>query len=65
MLLQAFYSIRSERRLMERLAQGGGRNAEADFYGQRRSNGTHASTTDSDTRLYRSGKGKAASSDAG
>lgn len=45
--------------------EGGGRNAEADFHGQRRSNGTHASITDSDTRLYRSGKGKAASSGAG
>lgn len=65
MLLQAFYSIRSERLLMERLAQGRGRNAEADFHGQRRSNGTHASTTDPDARLYRGGKGKAASSGAG
>jgi transposase len=27
-------------------AQGGGRNAEADFHGQKRSNDTHASTTD-------------------
>lgn len=39
-------------------AQGGGRNAEADFHGQRRSNDTHASTTDPDARLYRKGKGK-------
>ena len=39
-------------------AQGGGRNAEADFHGQKRSNDTHASTTDPDTRLYRKGKGK-------
>ena len=37
-------------------AQGGGRNAEAHFHGQKRSNGTHA--TDPDARLYRKGKGK-------
>src|SRR6187455_2465132 len=41
-------------------AQGGGRNAEADFHGQKRSNDTHASTTDPDARLYRKGKGKEA-----
>lgn len=39
-------------------AQGGGRNAEVDFHGQKRSNDTHASTTDPDARLYRKGKGK-------
>jgi hypothetical protein len=39
-------------------AHGGGRNAEADFHGQKRSNETHASTTDPDARLYRNGKGK-------
>ena len=38
--------------------QGGGRNAEADFHGQKRSNDSHASTTDPDARLYRKGKGK-------
>src|SRR4051812_39832770 len=38
--------------------QGCGRNAEADFHGQKRSNDTHASTTDPDARLYRKGKGK-------
>nr|WP_016848198.1 IS5 family transposase [Bradyrhizobium elkanii] len=36
----------------------GGRNADADFHGQKRSNDTHASTTDPDARLYRKGKGK-------
>ena len=36
----------------------GGRNAEADFHGHKRSNDTHASTTDPDARLYRKGKGK-------
>ena len=39
-------------------AGGGGRNAEADFHGEKRSNETHASTTDPDARLYRKGKGK-------
>jgi transposase len=39
---------------------GGGRNAEADFHGQKRSNATHASTTDPDARLYKKGKGKEA-----
>src|SRR5215470_14639652 len=32
--------------------ESGGRNAEADFHGQKRSNDTHASTTDPDARLY-------------
>jgi transposase len=35
----------------------GGRNAEADFRGEKRSNATHASTTDPDARLYRKGVG--------
>jgi transposase len=39
-------------------APGDGRNAEADFHGQKRSNDTHVSTTDPDARLYRKGKGK-------
>ena len=39
---------------------GGGRNEEADFHGQKRSNETHASTTDRDARLFRKGKGKEA-----
>ena len=38
----------------------GGRNAEANFRGERRSNETHASTTDPDARLYRKGVGKEA-----
>ena len=45
-------TARASRRL------GGGRNAEADFHGQKRSNETHASTTDPEARLYRKGKGK-------
>jgi transposase len=39
---------------------GGGRNAGADFHGDKRSNETHASTTDPDARLYRKGPGKEA-----
>jgi transposase len=41
-------------------AEGGGRNREADFRGQRRSNDTHASTTDPEAKLYRKGLGKEA-----
>src|SRR5271154_6528961 len=41
-------------------AGAGGRNGEADFRGERRSNDTHASTTDPEARLYRKGPGKEA-----
>lgn len=41
-------------------AEGGGRNTEADFHGQKRSNDTHESATDSDARLFRKGDGKEA-----
>src|SRR5947208_2171670 len=41
-------------------ADGDGRNREADFHGQKRSNDTHASTTDPEARLYRKGSGKEA-----
>ena len=36
---------------------GGGRNAPADFRGEKRGNETHRSTTDPDARLYRKGPG--------
>ncbi len=36
----------------------GGRNAERDFRGEKRSNETHASTTDPDAKLYRKGNGQ-------
>ena len=39
---------------------GGGRNAEADFHGHKRTNKTHGSTTDPEARLYKKGKGKEA-----
>ena len=38
-------------------AEGGGRNAPADFKGEKRSNETHCSTTDPDAMLYRKGPG--------
>ena len=41
-------------------ADGGGRNQETDFHGEKRSNDTHASTTDPEGRLYRKGPGKEA-----
>ena len=50
----------AEGRLGRAAARGGGRNREADFHGQKRSNETHASTTDPDARLYRKGPGKEA-----
>lgn len=37
-----------------------GRNAERDFHGEKRSNETHASTTDPDALLFRKGAGKEA-----
>jgi transposase len=37
-----------------------GRNADRDFHGEKRSNETHASTTDPDARLFRKGKGREA-----
>ena len=39
---------------------GGLRNREADFHGEKRSNDTHASTSDPEARLYRKGAGKEA-----
>ncbi len=39
---------------------GGGRNVDRDFRGEKRSNDTHASTTDPDARLFRKGPGKEA-----
>src|SRR5271169_64688 len=41
-------------------AAGGGRNRETDFHGEKRSNDTHASTTDPEARVYRKGPGKEA-----
>ena len=38
----------------------GGRNQDADFHGRKRSNDTHASTSDPEAKLYRKGPGKEA-----
>ena len=40
--------------------EGGGRNAEVNFRGEKRTNDTHSSTTDPDARLFRKGVGKEA-----
>ena len=40
--------------------EGGGRNPEVDFHGEKRLPQTHASTTDPEARLFRKGKGKEA-----
>jgi transposase len=39
---------------------GGGRNAERNFHGHKRTNDTHASTTDPEAKLFRKGRGKEA-----
>jgi transposase len=41
-------------------SSGEGRNPEVDFHGEKRSNKTHASTTDPESRLAKKGKGKEA-----
>jgi hypothetical protein len=60
-LLEAWASTKSCRpKDGSGLPPDAGRNGEQDFHGQRRSNDTHASTTDPDARLYRKGRGKEA-----
>jgi transposase len=61
-LIEAWASLKSFRPKdgSDEPPTGGGRNAEADFHGKKRSNDTHASTTDPDARLYRKGPGKEA-----
>ena len=56
-LLEAWASLKSYRPRDEQEppAGTGGRNAEVDFRGQRRSRETHVSTTDAEARLYRKG----------
>ncbi|QYU70810.1 IS5 family transposase [Leptolyngbya sp. 15MV] len=62
-LIQAWASHKSFRPKSEpgrdQPPAAGGRNAEADWRGQRRSNDTHASTTDPDARLARKSDGQA------
>ena len=55
-LLEACASLKSFRPKDSRGEEDDGEN----FHGQKRSNETHASTTDPDARLYRKGKGKEA-----
>jgi transposase len=54
-LIEAWASMKSFRRKGEAEDDppSGGRNAESDFRGEKRSNQTHASTTDPEARLYR------------
>jgi transposase len=60
-LLEAWASIKSFRRKDGGDDPGGaGRNGERDFHGERRSNETHASTTDPEARLYKKGDGQPA-----
>ncbi len=61
-LIEAWASIKSfkPRDGSDEPPADGGRNTEANFHGQKRSNETHASTTDADAKLYRKGSGKEA-----
>jgi len=61
-LIEAWASMKSfkSRDSSEEPPPGGGRNSEANFHGRKRSNETHASTTDPDAKLYRKGPGKEA-----
>jgi transposase len=61
-LIEAWASMKSFRAKAgsDEPPAGGGRNSEANFHGKKRSNATHASTTDPDARLYRKGPGKEA-----
>ncbi len=63
-LIQAWASMKSFKPKMPPAGGGqppapspGGRNAEVDFKGEKRSNETHRSTTDPEARLYRKGRG--------
>lgn len=67
-LIEAWASMKSFRPKAEAEAPpddgppppGAGRNAEVDFRGERRTNETHASTTDPDARLFRKSRGAGA-----
>ena len=65
-LIEAWSSMKSFRPKDEAGAHGpppdepGGRNAEVDFRGEKRTNATHASTTDPDALLYRKSPGTGA-----
>lgn len=59
-LIQAWASHKSYRRKDDDSGSpgGGGRNSEANFHGEKRSNKTHESKTDGDARLAKKGPGK-------
>jgi transposase len=61
-LIQAWASQKSYRRKDDddQPPASGGRNADADFHGEKRSNATHESKTDSEARLAKKGPGKEA-----
>jgi len=61
-LIQAWASQKSYRRKDDdsEPPEGGGRNSEANFHGEKRSNETHESKTDGDARLAKKGPGKEA-----
>jgi Transposase domain (DUF772) len=60
-LIEAWASMKSFRpKDGSRAPPAPGRNGERDFHGEKRSNETHASTTDRDARLYRKGPGQPA-----
>jgi hypothetical protein len=61
-LIEAWASMKSfkSKDAGEPPSEGGGRNKEADFHGEKRSNETHVSITDPEARLYRKGTGKEA-----
>jgi transposase len=60
-LIEAWASMKSFRRKDGKdEPPGPGRNSERSFHKERRSNDTHASTTDPDARLYRKGDGQGA-----
>jgi transposase len=59
--IQAWASMKSFRRKDgDDQPASAGRNGERDFHKEKRTNETHASTTDPDARLYRKGRGKEA-----
>jgi hypothetical protein len=60
-LIEAWASMKSFRpRDGDGESPGEARNGERDFHGEKRSNETHASTTDPDARLYTKAPGQAA-----
>ena len=60
-LIEAWASIKSfQKKDKQEPPAGSGRNDEVDFHGEKRSNETHKSTTDPESRLFKKGKGKEA-----